>query len=80
MDRSGSEIYGWLRDTVEDISTGGAGLNFTYAGVDDIVHAMSRALEIYNQKGVMEDLIHANMNFDFAWEKSAEKYIALYNS
>ncbi len=71
---------GGLRDTVEDISTGGAGVNFTYAGVDDVVHAMNRALGIYNQKGVMEDLIHANMNFDFAWEKSAEKYIALYNS
>ena len=71
---------GGLRDTVEDISTGGAGINFTYPGVDDIVHAMSRGLNIYNEKGVMEDLIHANMNFDFAWEKSAEKYIALYNN
>ncbi len=71
---------GGLRDTVEDISTGGAGLNFSYPGVDDIVHAMNRALAIYHQKGVMEDLIQANMSFDFAWEKSAEKYMALYNS
>jgi starch synthase len=71
---------GGLKDTVEDISTGGAGINFTYPGVDDIVHAMNRGLNIYNEKGVMENLIHANMNFDFAWEKSAEKYIALYNN
>jgi starch synthase len=71
---------GGLRDTVEDISTGGAGINFTYPGVDDIIHAMDRALSIYNQKDVMEKLVYANMNFDFAWEKSAEKYIALYNN
>jgi starch synthase len=71
---------GGLRDTVEDISTGGAGINFTYPGVDDAIHAMNRALMLYNQKDVMENLIHANMNFDFSWEKSAEKYIALYKN
>jgi len=71
---------GGLRDTVSDISTGGAGLDFTFPGVDDIIHTMNRALMIYNQKGAMENLIHANMNFDFAWEKSAEKYIDLYKN
>ncbi|REC48130.1 MULTISPECIES: glycogen synthase [Chryseobacterium] len=71
---------GGLRDTVEDISTGGAGINFTFPGVDDIIHAMNRALLVYNKKGEMENLIRANMNFDFAWEKSAEKYIALYKN
>lgn len=71
---------GGLRDTVKDISTGGAGINFTYPGVDDVIHAMNRALMVYNQKGLMGNLIQANMNFDFAWEKSAEKYIALYHS
>nr|WP_314491448.1 glycogen/starch synthase [uncultured Chryseobacterium sp.] len=69
---------GGLRDTVKDISTGGSGLNFTYPGVDDVVHSMVRGLAIYNQKKAMEDLVLSNMNFDFAWEKSAEKYIALY--
>ena len=71
---------GGLRDTVKDISTGGSGLNFTYPGVDDIIHAMIRGLAIYNQKQAMDDLIISNMNFDFAWEKSAEKYIALYKN
>jgi len=69
---------GGLRDTVKDISTGGSGLNFTYPGVDDVVHSMVRGLAIYNQKKAMEDLVLSNMNFDFAWENSAEKYIALY--
>lgn len=69
---------GGLRDTVQDISTGGAGINFTYAGVDDVLHAMHRCLSIYYKKDIMENLIKANMSFDFAWEKSAEKYIELY--
>ncbi|MFC7347200.1 glycogen synthase [Chryseobacterium zhengzhouense] len=70
---------GGLRDTVKDISTGGSGLNFTYPGVDDIIHAMSRGLNIFKDKAQMENLVLSNMKFDFAWEKSAEKYIALYN-
>ncbi|EJL70445.1 glycogen synthase [Chryseobacterium populi] len=70
---------GGLRDTVEDISTGGAGLNFTYPGVDDIIHAVNRGVSLYQEKDVMKNLIYANMKFDFAWEKSAAKYIALYN-
>ncbi|MXS70371.1 glycosyltransferase [Flavobacteriaceae bacterium W22] len=71
---------GGLRDTVKDISTGGSGLNFTYPGVDDIVHAMSRGLQIYKEKTKMDELVISNMKFDFAWEKSAEKYIALYKN
>ncbi|WP_144282401.1 glycogen synthase [Chryseobacterium echinoideorum] len=71
---------GGLRDTVKDISTGGSGLNFTYPGVDDIVHAMSRGLQIYKDKTKMDELVISNMKFDFAWEKSAEKYIALYKN
>ncbi|MCX8532268.1 glycogen synthase [Chryseobacterium luquanense] len=70
---------GGLRDTVKDITTGGSGLNFTYPGVDDIIHAISRGLNVYKNKAQMDELILSNMKFDFAWEKSAEKYIALYN-
>ncbi|RNA62568.1 glycogen synthase [Chryseobacterium nematophagum] len=71
---------GGLRDTVHDISTGGTGLNFTHAGVDDIIHSINRAMKIYHEKNTMEDLIHANMQFDFSWEKSAQKYVTLYNN
>lgn len=70
---------GGLRDTVKDITTGGSGLNFTYPGVDDIIHAISRGLNVYKDKAKMDELVLSNMKFDFAWEKSAEKYIALYN-
>lgn len=71
---------GGLRDTVKDITTGGAGLNFTYPGVDDIIHAMSRGVNIYKNKAQMDELVLSNMKFDFAWEKSAEKYLTLYKN
>ncbi|WP_407401591.1 glycogen synthase [Chryseobacterium sp.] len=69
---------GGLKDTVKDVSTGGSGINFTYPGVQDVIHAITRALGLYQQEQTMKDLIISNMKFDFAWEKSAQKYLTLY--
>ena len=69
---------GGLRDTVEDISTGGSGINFGEASANAAVHAMHRALHIYHQEGLMENLVQSNMSFDFSWENSAQKYLDLY--
>lgn len=69
---------GGLRDTVQDVTSGGAGINFVNAGSDDAVHAMHRALEIYYNEEYRTSLVHTNMNFDFSWEKSAENYLSLY--
>jgi len=71
---------GGLRDTVEDISTGGSGLNFTQANADSAVHAIHRALHIFYQRDLMKSLVHSNMSFDFSWEKSAEKYLEMYKN
>ncbi len=69
---------GGLRDTVEDIATGGSGLNFGAATAEDAVHAIHRALHIYHQADLMTNLVQSNMNFDFSWENSAEKYMEMY--
>ena len=69
---------GGLRDTVEDISTGGSGFNFGAATADDAVHAMHRALFVYRQQELMKDLVQKNMSYNFSWEKSAEKYMEMY--
>ena len=69
---------GGLRDTVEDISTGGSGINFGVASANDTVEAMHRGLQIYHNGELMNQLVHSNMNYDFSWEKSAEKYLELY--
>lgn len=70
---------GGLRDTVEDISTGGSGINFGNATATDTVEAMHRALSIYHNGALMDQLVHSNMNYNFSWEKSAEKYLELYH-
>lgn len=69
---------GGLRDTVNDVTTGGAGLNFVNAGSDDAVHAMHRALGLYYHPNLMRELVEVNMSFNFSWDKSAENYLDLY--
>ena len=69
---------GGLRDTVADISTGGAGFNFAYASADDAVAAIHRAYHVYADSGYRESLVRANMNFDFSWDRSAKNYLELY--
>ncbi len=71
---------GGLKDTVKDISSGGAGLNFTYASSEACVEAMLRALSLYQQVPTMKALVHSNMDFDFSWERSAKNYVTLYES
>ena len=71
---------GGLKDTVKDISTGGAGINFAYPNAEDAVNAMHRAMYLYSNKDLMKNLIKTNMNFDFSWEKSAENYLNLYRN
>ena len=69
---------GGLRDTVEDISTGGSGINFGDATAEDAVNAMHRAMHIYHDHELMKNLIQSNMDFDFSWDKSAHIYLELY--
>lgn len=69
---------GGLRDTVEDVSSGGSGINFGAATAKDAIHAIHRALHIYHNKELMQSLVHSNMNYDFSWEKSAERYLEMY--
>ena len=69
---------GGLRDTVEDVSSGGSGINFGAATAKDAVHAIHRALHIYHHEELMQSLVHSNMKYDFSWEKSAERYLVMY--
>ncbi len=69
---------GGLKDTVQDISSGGSGINFGNATSDDTVHAMHRAMNVYHQPEFLKDLILNNMNFDFSWDNSAKNYVDLY--
>lgn len=69
---------GGLRDTVEDISTGGSGINFGSATAENTVNAMHRAMHIYHDHDLMKNLVRSNMNYDFSWDHSAQLYLELY--
>ena len=72
-------FVGGLKDTVTDISSGGAGLNFSHSSADDVLNALRRALHIYQDPNLMTNLVSTNMKYDFSWDNSAKKYIEMYS-
>ncbi len=72
---------GGLKDTVIDFGEpNGFGIRFNHASVWDITYSIHRAVELYDDKEKMTELIKQIMEIDNSWEKSAAKYIDLYNS
>lgn len=70
---------GGLRDTVPDIDDNeGYGITFEHASVDDALKAIGRALALYNDKQRMQQLRRQIMKLDFSWDRSAAKYIRIY--
>lgn len=70
---------GGLKDTVQDIDEpGGYGITFADATPADATAAIYRALELYNNKKRMQQLQKQLMKLDFSWDKSAAKYIEIY--
>ncbi len=72
---------GGLNDTVPDISEeNGRGFQFNDADVNAVCWATHRALDFYNDKKETQKLRKRIMKIDFSWEKSAQKYITLYQN
>ena len=72
---------GGLRDTVLDIGDpGGYGIRFNDAKIWDITYSIHRAIELYENKRHLQNIIQKIMKLDNSWENSAEKYIDLYRS
>lgn len=71
---------GGLKDTVIDLHhADGYGITFNDAAPDDVVHAVERALALYEQKPLLQELRKKMMELDFSWDQSAAAYLALYN-
>ena len=68
---------GGLTDTVED---GVTGFVFAPMTADAFLAAIRRALAVYRDKAAWQTMQRSAMNRDFSWEKSAEEYLALYQS
>ena len=73
---------GGLRDSIKDFGCegGGNGYTFTNYNPDDLEYQISRALVDYTDKQGWKKKIEICMSQNFTWEKSADKYIELYNS
>jgi starch synthase len=66
---------GGLKDTVEDRVTG---FVFYRADAHGLWVAVDRALHLYADKSAWKHMMHAGMNRDFSWERSAREYLRLY--
>lgn len=66
---------GGLKDTVED---GVNGIVFKRYSSIDLNHAIDRAVKLYDDKDKLDEMRKNALSKDFSWDKSAEKYINLY--
>ncbi len=70
---------GGLKDTVIDFETGGLGISFDYDSIDDLTHAIARALQLYKDSKEYKKIRSAAMKVDYSWSKSAAEYCHIYN-
>lgn len=71
---------GGLRDTVRDIGEeNGYGLQFLHANAGDATFAIHRAGLLYTENKRLQQLRKQIMKLDFSWDKSATKYIQIYD-
>ncbi len=72
---------GGLADTVINYdlySDTGTGFSFTGYSVEEMLIAIKRALMVYSDPQRWEDLVKRDMVQDWSWERSASKYMELY--
>jgi starch synthase len=73
---------GGLKDTVKDFGDWqGYGIRFIHANVQDVTHAVGRAIDLYfNKKDLYNWMRSYMMQVDNSWDRSAKEYIQLYES
>lgn len=73
---------GGLRDTVKDMGDeDGWGIVFNHASVEDINHAIDRALEVYaNDPALIKKMREKMVRLDHSWEHAIQQYMEVYES
>ncbi|MBL0050068.1 MAG: glycosyltransferase [Bacteroidetes bacterium] len=70
---------GGLKDTVVDIGdTNGYGIRFTNANVEDILYSVNRAVDLYANPKLLEEIRKRLVALNFSWEKAVKEYIEIY--
>lgn len=71
---------GGLQDTVVDFGDeNGYGICFLWVQTWDIVAAIKRAVDLYQQPGKLHVIRQRMMKLDFSWQHAAEMYLNLYD-
>ncbi len=70
---------GGLRDTVIDFGDDGNGICHDQASADDIVYSIGRAVDLFQNKKHLNQLIKKAMQTDHSWERVCQEYIEMYN-
>ena len=74
---------GGLADTIEDVAqSDGRGDGFLFDNVysDEIVAAVNRAVDFYQDRSAMDRAIRNAMRKDFSWKRSAQQYESIYEN
>ncbi|WP_131536826.1 glycogen synthase [Pedobacter nototheniae] len=69
---------GGLKDTVIDIGDDGFGICHDQTTIGDVTHAITRAVELYNDKKKFKAVRKTMMQIDHSWDNAAQQYIELY--
>ncbi len=73
---------GGLKDTITSFSEftdEGNGFSFTNFNAHDMLYTIKRALSFYSKPDTWSILVKKAMGCDYCWERSAEKYVEIYN-
>lgn len=71
---------GGLKDTVIDIGDGGFGICHDQTNIGDVIHAINRAVEFFNDNKELKATRKLIMKIDHSWDKAASNYIELYQN
>jgi len=72
---------GGLKDSVKDITEeNGVGIRFDYMDFEQMLHAIGRAFDMYQNRDFKNDCVARAMSLDFSWDNSALKYKNIYES
>ena len=74
---------GGLKDTIEpynEVDDTGNGFTFAAANSGDMMYAINRALEVWQNKTAWKSLVRRAMKCNFSWDNSAKAYAEIYNN
>ena len=71
---------GGLKDTIIDITEGGLGISHNNTTTREVCQSINRAMTIYQDKALIENLRVSGMLVDYSWETQGVSYIKAYES